>query len=125
MLTYSELKSKCETAMSNLSLNDNEESVSVLYQNDWVRILAVRDLDISKNWRIEVEVSLPRQTYPESQKNVKHFIHNLIKHLEYLLRLDDERLKLGVMSQDSLWTAFLDFDNLPQDSLFKALIPPS
>ncbi|MHA3961938.1 MAG: hypothetical protein AM325_000235 [Candidatus Thorarchaeota archaeon SMTZ1-45] len=125
MLTYSELKSKCMLALNKLSLSENEESALVLYQSDWVRILTVRDAETSENWRIEVEVSLPRQPCPNTRKDVKQSINNLIKHLEYLLRLDDEGLTIGVMSQDGLWTASLDIDDLPQDSLFKVLIPPS
>ena len=56
---------------------------------------------------------------------MKNFLQNLIKHLEYLLRLDEEGLTLGVMSRDGLWTAYLDIDVLPQDDMFKTLIPPT
>lgn len=104
--------------------DESEESVSVLSQNDWVRILTVCDSDTSEKWRIEVEVSLPSQKDPQSEKVVKNFLQNLIRHLEYLLRLDEEGFILGVMSRDGLWTAYLDIEGLPQDSLFKALIPP-
>lgn len=124
MTTVSELKSKCEKAMIRVIPDESEESVSVLSQNDWVRILTVCDSDTSEKWRIEVEVSLPSQEDPQSRKDVKNFLQNLIRHLEYLLRLDEEGFTLGVMSRDGLWTAFLDIEGLPQDNLFKALIPP-
>jgi hypothetical protein len=125
MLTFSELKSKCKQAIAKQPPFEDEESISVLYQNDWVRILTVHDTDTIENWRIEVEVSLPSQTDPESGIDVKNFVQSLIRHLEYLLRLDNEGLTLGVMSRDGLWTAYLEVENLPPDSLFKALIPPS
>jgi hypothetical protein len=125
MLTFSELKSKCKQAIAKQPSIEDEESISVLYQNDWVRILTVHDTDTIENWRIEVEVSLPSQTDPESGIDVKNFVQSLIRHLEYLLRLDNEGLTLGVMSRDGLWTAYLEVENLPPDSLFKALIPPS
>lgn len=125
MPTASELKSKCEKAMTRPILDESEESVSVLSQNDWVRILTVCDSDTSEKWRIEVEVSLPSQKDPQSGRDVKNFLQNLIKHLEYLLRLDEEGLTLGVMSRDGLWTAYLDIDVLPQDDMFKTLIPPT
>ena len=124
MTTVSELKSKCEKAMIRAIPDESEESVSVLSQNDWVRILTVCDSDTSEKWRIEVEVSLPSQKDPHSRKDVKNFLQNLIRHLEYLLRLDEEGFTLGVMSRDGLWTAFLAIEGLPQDNLFKALIPP-
>lgn len=133
-MTFSELKSKCEQAMTGPLLSESEESVSVLCQNDWVRILTVRDSDTLDKWRIEVEVSLPSElmsitsqqppTDNHSGEEVKRFVQDLIKHLEYLLRLDDEGLTLGVMSRDGLWTAYLEIDDPPPDSLFRALIPP-
>ncbi|MGD9395267.1 MAG: hypothetical protein PVJ05_02445 [Candidatus Thorarchaeota archaeon] len=105
--------------------DDSEESVIVLCQNDWVRILTVQDSETPSSRRIEVEVSLPSQIESESGKDAKNFLQNLIRHLEYLLQLDDEGLTLGVMSRDGLWTASLEVEELPSDSLFKALIPPS
>ena len=125
MLTLSELKSKCEQAMTGPPPEENEESVTVLCQNDWVRILTVRDSDTLDRWRIEVEVSLPSQINSEYEGNVKRFIQSFIRYLEYLLRLDNEGLTLSVMSRDGLWTAYLEIEDLPSDSLFKVLIPPS
>ena len=125
MSTFSELKLKCKKAMRGPVPADDEESVSVLSENEWVRILTVCDSDSSETWRIEVEVSLPSHEDPHSRSDVTKFIRNLIKHLEYLLRLDKEGLTLGVLSRDGLWTAYLEIDDLPQDSLFKALIPPT
>ncbi len=125
MSTYSELKSKCEKAMTRTIMDESEESVSVISQNDWVRILTVCDSDTSEKWRIEVEVSLPSQKDPQSRKDVKNFLQNLIRHLEYLLRLDEEGLTLGVMSRDGLWTAYLEIVDLPPDRMFEVLIPPS
>jgi hypothetical protein len=125
MLTFSELKSKCQQAMTEPPPDESEESATVLCQNDWVRILTVRDSETLTMWRIEVEVSLPSQIESESGKDAKNFLQNLIRHLEYLLQLDDEGLTLGVMSRDGLWTASLEIEEFPSDSLFRALIPPS
>jgi hypothetical protein len=125
MVTFSELKSKCEQAMIKQNTIKDEESISVLCQNDWVRILVVCDSDANERWRIEVEVSLPLQKDPGSENEVKNDIQSLIKHLEYLLRLDEEGLTLDEMSRDGLWTAYLEIDDPPPESLFKALIPPS
>lgn len=124
MLTLSDLKSKCKQAMSKQLSPNEEESVCVLWQNEWVRILIVCDSDILDKWRIEVEVSLPSQNDPRSEEDIKKFIQNLIKYLEYLLRLDNEGLTLSVISRDGLWIAFTEIENLPPDNLLKALIPP-
>ncbi|MHA1964189.1 MAG: hypothetical protein ACXACG_05640 [Candidatus Thorarchaeota archaeon] len=135
MKTFSELKSKYVQAITKQFSSSDEEAVCVLWQNEWVRILTVRDSDSSEKWRIEVEVSLPSElistTSPQpstdthSGEEVKRFVQCLMKHLEYLLRLNDEGLTLGVMTRDGLWTAYLEIDDPPQDRLFKALIPPS
>ncbi len=125
MLTFSELKQKCEKAMVRPPTSDGEETVSVLFQNDWVRILTVCDSDNLEKWRIEVEMSLPSKKNHQYGKDAMKFIQNLIQHLEYLIRLDNEGLSLDIMSRDGLWTAYIDFDDLPQDSLFKALVPPN
>ena len=135
MMTFSELKSKYMQALTKTPSSEDEESVFILWQNDWVRILAVRNIDAPEKWRIEVEVSLPselmsatsQQPPPNNHasEETKRFVQDLIKHLEYLLRLDDEGFILGVMSRDGLWTAYLEIDDSPPDSLFKALIPPS
>ncbi len=124
MLTLTDLKSKCKQAMSKQPSTNEEESVCVLWQNEWVRILTVRDSDILDKWRIEVEVSLPSQDDPQSEEDIKNFIQNLINYLEYLLRLDTEGLTLSVISRDGLWIAFTEIEDLPPDSLLKALIPP-
>ncbi len=124
MLTLTDLKFKCKQAMSKQPSTNEEESVCVLWQNEWVRILTVRDSDILDKWRIEVEVSLPSQDDPQSEEDIKNFIQNLIKYLEYLLRLDNEGLTLSVISRDGLWIAHTDIEDLPPDSLLKALIPP-
>ena len=135
MVTSSELKSKYIQALTKPPSSEDEESVCVLWQNDWVRILAVRNFELSEKWRIEVEVSLPSELMSAASQQppinnhtgeeTKRFVRDLIKHLEYLLCLDDEGLILGVMSRDGLWTAYLEIDDSPPDSLFKALIPPS
>jgi hypothetical protein len=124
MTTYSDLKSKCERALTGPIPDDDEECISILCQNDWVRILTVYDSEPLDKWRIEVEVSLPSQRNPQTGEDVRGFVQNLIRHLEYLLNLDSEGLTLGVISRDGLWTAYIDIDTLPQDHLFKALIPP-
>ena len=125
MVTLSELKSKYMQALTKPPSSEDEESVCVLWLNDWVRILAARNSDVPEKWRIEVEVSLPSQKDPKSGKDAKNYLQNLIRHLEYLLRLDEQGLTLGVMSRDGLWTAYLEIVDLPPDTLFEALIPPS
>ncbi|MFW9974843.1 MAG: hypothetical protein ACFFDQ_06245 [Candidatus Thorarchaeota archaeon] len=124
MLTFSELKLRCEKAIARPPNSDSEETVSILFQNDWVRILTVCDSDNSEKWRIEVEMSLPSKKNHQYGKDAMKFIQNLIQHLEYLIRLDGEGLTLDVLSRDGLWIAYTEIEDLPSDDLFRALIPP-
>jgi hypothetical protein len=123
MINQTELKFRWREALkSSINMNE-EEHTSTLCENDWVRILAI--LNPESGARIEVEVSLPSQDDPQSSKDVKDFIQNLIKHLDYLLRLEEHGMVLGVMSRDGLWTAFLDMENLSKNDLFNVLVPPT
>ena len=123
MVSLLELKSRWQEALTSGLESEDEECMSILCENDWVRILAIVDPEAPR--RIEVEVSLPSQQDPQSGEDVSKFVQDLIKHLEYLLRLYKEGMTLSVMTRDGLWTAFLDMEKVPQDSLFNALIPPS
>jgi hypothetical protein len=123
MINPIELKSRWQEALKSSYMSKEEEYTSIMCENDWVRILATHSSE--NGGRIEVEVSLPSQKDPQSGKDVKDFIQNLIKHLEYLLRLDEKGMTLGVMSRDGLWTAFLDIENLSQNDLFSVLVPPT
>jgi len=123
MTTHIELKSRWQEALELRHESNEEEYTSVLSENDWVRILAI--MDSESGGRIEVEVSLPSQENPESGEDVKDFIQNLIKHLEYLLRLEEMGMTLGVMSRDGLWTAFLEMDDFSKNDIFSVLVPPT
>jgi len=114
---------------------EEEEFISILFENDWVRILAVRDTGAPEQRRIEVEVSLPPESIsiPPSHTSpddltgpeVRSFVQNLIKHLEYLLRLADTGLTLGVMTREGIYTAYLDLRDDPSDTMFDILLPPA
>ena len=61
MITRMELKNKWKQLIDE-HLDEEEEAASVLYENDWVRIFAIKKTEMPEETRIEVEVSLP----PES-----------------------------------------------------------
>ncbi|MFW9925205.1 MAG: hypothetical protein ACFFDM_00405 [Candidatus Thorarchaeota archaeon] len=129
MLSGLDLKKRWQQAFYRPLDTEEEEYVSVLCESEWVRILAVRSTDSPNVRRIEVEVALPPQSIANVPDDivgpeVRNFVQNLIKHMEYLLRLDEAGLTLGVMTRDGIYTACLDLVNDPPDSMFDTLLPP-
>ncbi len=112
--------------------NSNDESVSVLYSTEWVKIMIVRDQQSPEICFIEVEISLPPCTIDPStctealhNSTAREFIEDTISHLKYLLRLEEAGLLIGILSAEGIWSASLAVREHPDERLFEALIPPS
>ncbi|MHA1882796.1 MAG: hypothetical protein ACTSUO_07090 [Candidatus Thorarchaeota archaeon] len=119
-------------------LSDDEGSVSLLLQTEWVRILILRDIQENSSAILEVESSLPElgnpadgneQTAPSSNEGHNHdlneFAQTLISHLNYLIRLSDYGFKLDFVGPEYLWIASYEIENPPSLKFFELLVPPS
>ncbi|MFX1481983.1 MAG: hypothetical protein ACFFCP_02220 [Promethearchaeota archaeon] len=129
MITRSELRDRWQNVSYPAPEPGEEESVSVLYENDWVRILAIRTITPPEEKRIEVEVSIPPnsvsfQSVDPANHEIRRFIQNLIRHLEYLLNLADAGLKLALMTREGIYTAYLEIKNSLSDNVLDSLLPP-
>ncbi len=128
MITRMELKTKWKQLIDE-NLDEEEEAVSVLCENDWVRIFAIKKKDMPEEKRIEVEISLPPESIltPDDLAGLelRNFVQIIITHLEYLLRLADAGLTLGVMTREGVYTACLELEDGPSDTLFDILLPPT
>jgi hypothetical protein len=118
--------------MAELIKNGNDESVSILYGTDWVKIMVVRDPESPEICFIEVEISLPPCTIDPStctealhDGTARKFIEDTISHLEYLLRLEEAGLVIGILSAEGIWSASLTAQENPDVKMFEVLIPPS
>ncbi len=130
MTSRLELKTRWNQLSNRTLKSEDEECISILYENDWVRILGVRNTDNPEEKRIEVEVSLPLGSVSTPLDDitgieVESFIQNLIKHLEYLLSLADSGFTLDVMTREGIYTAHLELENSPSDTMFDVLLPPT
>ena len=102
--------------MSSDSL-DNPEVISVLCNVD------------NRDWMtIEIESSLPLRIQgehknPEAGLEIRDLLNGMIQTLEYLLRLQDAGFSLDIIGQDCMWTAYLEFNDLPDQDFFNLLIP--
>ncbi len=110
-------------------LNDASEAITTLHQDDWLRILLIRQIDSPEVLTIEVESSLPirAQGIPsiESESNeTRGILEGMIKSLKYLISLESEGFSLDIIGQDCMWTAYKEF-NIPIDpTVFDVLTPP-
>jgi hypothetical protein len=133
MMQASELKNKYRELVSApvtiTEYNEDGESVSLLFENEWVRILVIRQNDVS-DITIEVESSLPQKcgTSPSSSKSskkeTKQILLGALNHLQYLQELGEIGFDLEVISQDCLWTASQIFTKEIDLSVFEKLCPP-
>ncbi|MFW9799616.1 MAG: hypothetical protein ACFFD9_04220 [Candidatus Thorarchaeota archaeon] len=132
---YTELS---EAPDDKLSFNENGESLSVLCQSEWVRILVIRHLNAPDQVTIEVELSFPTRvgsakaetledadSDANATSNTLSLLKEAVEHLHYLSKLHDKGFALDVIGQECLWTAFRDFNSTPDTEMFELLNPPS
>ncbi|MDF1538685.1 MAG: hypothetical protein P1Q69_07265 [Candidatus Thorarchaeota archaeon] len=123
---YNEL---VQVSPSSSDLNDAKEAVSLLHQDDWVRILLVRQLDKGDEITIEIESSLPLRAKGEPSINdgttvASDLLHGMIRTLNYLLNLEKLGFNLDIIGQDCMWTAFKDVSKPPDNAFFDSISPP-
>jgi hypothetical protein len=111
--------------------DESEESVSLLFRTDWVKIMIIRNPQSPESPSIEVEISLPpctiepiRNDDTSCDENARKFIEDTIAHFVYLLRLQEAGLALGILSTEGIWSACIDVRDCPDESFFESLIPP-
>jgi len=115
--------------LSSADLNDAQESVCLLHQDDWVRILLIRQLENPDHLTIEIESSLPLRAHGEpSIKDgtmmARNLLLGMIRTLQYLLNLEKVGFNLDIIGQDCMWTAYKDFSTHPDVAIFDAITPP-
>lgn len=132
MMTATKLLQQFQRMIAAPIRDDFGESVSLLHTTDWVKIMVVRDPQSPEVCFIEVEISLPPCIIDPSTNRsdfhngaAREYIQDTISHLEYLLRLDEAGLLIGILSAEGIWSASLAVREHPDERLFETLIPPS
>ncbi|MFW9845879.1 MAG: hypothetical protein ACFFD6_03975 [Candidatus Thorarchaeota archaeon] len=141
MADVSELMKRYEhligTPSKELRFNENGESVAILCQSDWVRILVIQYQDPANLVSIEVELSLPTRSMKvqsgeygskvskETTADTRMLAEQVMEHLRYMTNLQDHGFDLDVIGQECLWTASKDFQESPSQNVFELLSPPS
>jgi len=114
------------------------EAFSMLHETGWVKIFLVRRVSSPEGATMEVEFSLPEFCLPmgddtklckghevKSSSEAKQLIQYIIKHLRYLEELIDSGFKMEMFGGESIWTVSKSFLGLPDEDLFRKLIPPN
>ncbi|MFW9954430.1 MAG: hypothetical protein ACFFD3_07740 [Candidatus Thorarchaeota archaeon] len=123
---FHEITSKLPTSED---LNDVDEVISTLYQDDWLRILVIRQVENPSLVTIEVESSLPVMAHGnpprnDANPNATALLNGMIRTLEYLLNLQRNHFSLDIIGQDCMWTAYREFEGQPDEDIFRILTPP-
>ena len=121
-----------DVPLSELEYNEEGESLTMLHQTEWVRIILVRSTETPGFVIVEVEVSLPSSAYEtcpgtlddSSRIDMENVLSNAIAHLNYLMGLHNNGFTLDVIDQNCLWTASQKIDSEPNGTLFDTLVPP-
>lgn len=109
------------------------EVIFPVYNTDWVRIFIVRHIDDVSSKTIDVEVSIPSSESSEqplydiiesSPVETKNTLENLIKHIQYILTLGNSGFTVDFVENGCLLLASLEFDELPDSTIFELLLPP-
>ena len=105
---------------------DNPEMVLTLFQNDWIRMMLIRNIDNPELITFEIESSLPLRTQgihnnPDDALHARKTIQGMIEALQYLLLLQDLGFSLDIIGQDCMWTAYLEFQEAPNKEFFEKI----
>jgi hypothetical protein len=115
---------------------DTSEKVELVYETEWVQILLVRKIPSDAEVKLVVEVSFPTwmETFSltsnatEAERDhtniLRPVLHELILHIEYLLKLSEAGFRLGVIVEEGFWTAWTPLTASPSVQLFSAISPP-
>ncbi|MBY8998358.1 MAG: hypothetical protein KGD60_11560 [Candidatus Thorarchaeota archaeon] len=119
-----DLKAKYNEAVSKQDEKlDSDDVTTLIYRTPWVRILLDRDSEENKVRSIEVEISLP-ETIETDKSDSSEIIDRLSEHLQYLQHLREYGFELSVIGTGCIYCASKEIQDIPEDNVFRALLPP-
>ena len=119
-----DLKAKYNEAVSKQDEKiDSDNVTTLIHRTPWVRILLDRDSEENKVRSIEVEISLP-ETIETDKSDSSEIIDRLSEHLQYLQHLMEYGFELSVIGTGCIYCASKEIQDIPEDNVFRALLPP-
>ncbi|MFW9908038.1 MAG: hypothetical protein ACFFEF_05645 [Candidatus Thorarchaeota archaeon] len=109
--------------------NEDGQHLDIVFQDNWIRIILLRDRYDSKSISIEVELSIPYiDTGSSSFSNADESISKILAHsidcLHYIQRLGEIGFELELVGRELLWSASKKYDEVPDLQVFQMLLPP-
>ncbi len=110
---------------TSLTYDYNGESRSLLFENEWIRLLLVNLQKDQSHVLIEVELSLPESPFVGNQQESRKILQRSIEYFRYLEKLVEYKFNLTVADRDCLWIASKLVAKDTHDlSFFELLIGP-
>ena len=104
--------------------SENRETILILWESPWLRIVFTRKSDEHNIVEAEVELGMPNQIDILSSDKGILLIDTLISHLKYLKKLSLAGYSIEMIPAEGLWIASATLDtNMNWDS-FLLLQPP-
>jgi hypothetical protein len=129
---YRQLQSKNSITLFPSGLT---EYVIPIYENQYTRILLLKEKKAPDTVRIEIEVNLPQWMwglsanqytngfYP-NQRTLQRTLEEMIRLFQYLLKLQQAGFKLDFIKDEGIWIAFFDLTAEPTNTFYRQLKPP-
>ncbi len=127
-----------DSGLKELDTNEDGEHCATICQNEWVRILLVRNQADPSIFIIDVEMAIPNLSQFDAttnqdvndykkQNEIRSLMSCVKTHIDYLISLQDAGFVLEMLGREFLCTATLEF-TLEEDIkpiLSDVLIPPN
>lgn len=108
-----------------LEYNADDEVLLPLFENDWLRMLLIRNRHSEDQVVVEIELSLPMESSESSNDNPYEILEMALMYLEFMKRLCDNGFSLQLVDRDWLWTASIDLSrSIEPETIFGILELP-
>ncbi len=108
-----------------LEFNADGESLIPLFENEWVRMLLIRNQNSEGQATIEVELSIPHEYSELGDEDAYSLLETALLYLRFMKHLCERGFKLQLVDRDWLWTASIEFDlSKNEDDVLETLVYP-
>ena len=107
-----------------LEYNADGEALLCLFENDWIRILLIRNRHSEERSIIEVELSLPSEIIDGDVYDTHQLLEQALFYLEFMKQLCSKGFILQLVDRDWLWTASISVSDDIEELILKSLVLP-
>ncbi len=104
-----------------LQFNADDEALLPLYENEWMRMLLIRNRHSDDNTIIDVELSLPSESLEVESCDSYDILEKAIFYLEFLKTLYSNGFTLQLVDRDWLWSASIHLTDEVEEDILRLL----